>query len=196
MHRMIILFGLYSGSIHAQAAGPSPFDVPGFYVGGEAGARGYQNACEPAALSCDRRDAAWGAFAGYRFNDFISTEAAYLDLGEARATYPRLTSTLDVTGEIDGFGLSALLGIPATGNVRVFARAGAFRWQAKTRSTEFTTEDQGWSATLGAGFEWHAGKSWLLRCQYLYLDDIGGVDTGRANGHVVSLALGYLFEHR
>jgi len=195
MRRTIILLGLWAWSANAQA-GESAFDEPGFYLGGEIGARGYQNACGPEALSCDRRDAAWGGYAGYRFSHFISVEAGYLDLGEARATYPRLTSTLEVTGDIEGYGLSALLGIPATADVRFFVRAGAFRWQAETHSSEFAIEDQAWSAMLGGGFEWHSGRSWLWRCQYLYLDDIGSSNTGRANGHVVSVALGYLFHRR
>src|SRR5262245_41668808 len=100
--RAFLLLGLF---VH-----PAPGQ--GFYLGAAIGARGYDNACEPAALACERRDSAWSAFAGYRFNHRFDIEAAYLDLGESRTTYPRLTSTLEVSGDIDGYDLSALFRMP------------------------------------------------------------------------------------
>jgi OOP family OmpA-OmpF porin len=163
----------------------------GVYLGGAFGARTYDNACEAHALACASRDSAWGAFAGYRFNRRWSFEAGYLDLGDAQATYPRVTSALAVTGHVDGYDLAALFAIPTGNRGQFLLRAGGYRWQAATRSVEFSADDVGWSATAGAAFEWRLGQHWQLRCQYLYLDDLGSGATGRANGHLASVALSY-----
>jgi len=189
------LFAL-AGPAHAQVSASTPSEVPGVYLGGEIGRRGFDNACEPQALSCDRRGTAWGAFAGYRFDHRLAIELGYLDLGQARATYPRTTGTQQVTGDIEGFHLSGLFAVPVAQEVQLFARAGGYRWRANTRSTEFSARDEGWSATAGGGMAWRFDRSWHLRGQYLYLSDIGGSHTGRANGHIVSLGISYFIPYR
>lgn len=181
--RFVLLLGSCLCAANTQA------QDSGIYFGGTIGGRGYDNACQPEALSCERRGTAWGAFTGYRFNPRFGLELGYLDLGEAHANYPRLTGALEVTGDIDGYDFSALYAVMAGPDVRFFLRVGGFRWQAKTRSPEFAFDEEGWSASAGAGFEWHAGRHWQFRCQYLYLNDIGGEETGRANGHVGSLSV-------
>src|SRR5262245_34110573 len=85
---------VFAGSANGQTAEPPPPDTPGIYLGGQFGRSSLNNACQPQALSCDRRDNAWGVFAGYRFSEHIRVELGYLDFGQTRATYPRLTSTL------------------------------------------------------------------------------------------------------
>jgi OOP family OmpA-OmpF porin len=182
--------------VEAGADGASPFDVPGMYIGGEVGASGYANGCEAQALSCDRRATAWGASVGYRFDRLMGVELGYLDLGQAHATYPRSTGPLQVQGDVKGYHVSALFGIPVGENARFFLRAGGYRWQAKTQSTEFETREDGWSATAGGGFEWRMAPSWQLRAQALYLDHIGGTNTGGANGLVASVGIVYFFSAR
>jgi OOP family OmpA-OmpF porin len=168
----------------------------GVYLGGEIRARIFDDACEPQALSCDRRGDSWGAFAGYRFDPHFGLELGFVDLGEARAIYPRLTGTREVDGSIEGYDLSAILGIPAGKDARFFLRAGGFRWRATTSSSEYAAETEGWSFTAGGGFEWSARRSWQLRLQFLYLDDLGDVDTGETNAVVASLAVSYFIRVR
>jgi OOP family OmpA-OmpF porin len=190
MRRILILFGL------CICVSPTFAQDSGIYLGGAFGGRGYDNACEPQATSCDRRGGAWSGYAGWRFHQRFGVEVSYLDLGNARASYPRVTSILDVTGHIEGYDLSALFNIPAGEDVWFFLRAGGFRWQARTRSDEFAFDEEDWSATAGAGFEWRAGRRWQFRGQYQYLNDIGGEETGRANGHVVTFGASYIFTRR
>jgi len=193
-----ILIGSYvaAGPVRSQGIEPSPFETRGAYVGGDIGGSGFHNACEPQALGCDRHGAAWSAFAGYRFGRRLGIELGYLDLGHAHATYPRLTGTLKVTGDIEGWQLSAQYGMPAGQDARFYLQAGGLKWRARTYSAEFTTRDDGWSATLGGGFEWRVAPSWLLRAQYLYLNDLGGTATGGANAHVASLGISYFIPSR
>jgi len=179
------------GAAQAQAGDAMPIDAPGWHVGGAIGARSYHDACGPQALSCDRSGSAWGAFAGYRFEQRIGIELGYVDLGNARASYPRLTSPLQVKGDIAGYDISILYGIPIAQDSQVFLRAGAYRWRAQTHSTEFSMRDDGWSATAGGGFEWRMAPSWRLRGQYLYVNDVGGQATGGGDAHVLSLGLVY-----
>lgn len=96
----------------------------------------------------DKTDTGWKAYAGYRFIPWLSVEAAYADLGKATFNttivdapppFEDLTP-FDIVGTatVDGPQLSALVHLPLPGPFSVFARAGAFRWEAEF--TEFIPE--------------------------------------------------------
>ncbi|MBB6091696.1 OOP family OmpA-OmpF porin [Povalibacter uvarum] len=163
------------------------------YFGGEAGALYYDNACEANALSCDDTDVTAAIFGGYRFNPYLALELSYRDLGEAHATYPRLTSTLDVTGQMRGYGLDVQVSLPINDTWLAYVRGGAFYSQAETRSSEFQAEEDEWAPAAGAGIAWQFRPNWQARIQYLFLSGVGGADTGESNAEIVSLGLSYFF---
>jgi len=166
---------------------------PAAYVGAELGALYYDNACEAAALSCDDTDVAASVFGGYRFNSYLALELAYSDLGEAHATYPRLTTTLDVTGKMRGYGLDLLVSIPINDVLSAYARGGAFYAESETRSAEFRAEETSWSPAAGAGLAWRFQPRWQARLQYLFVSGVGGTQTGESNAEILSLGLSYVF---
>jgi|KBSSwiStaDraftv2_1062776.scaffolds.fasta_scaffold39899_2 OOP family OmpA-OmpF porin len=187
----LIMLAAFAWSYGAPALGQDLFDEPGVYFGVEAGAVDYDNACEPHALACDGSDAAASAFAGYRFSSRLSLELGYHDLGEAVATYPRLTSTVEVTGALDGYDVSVIVGIPVTPKWQAFLRAGAFRSRAETSSEELDAADEDWFGQVGGGIAWHFRPAWQVRFQYLYLPNLGGVDTGEFEGRVLTAGASY-----
>jgi len=190
------VMGLAAGQASAQTPSTAdPFE-PGFYFGAEIGAVSYANACDPTALSCDHSDATAAVFAGYRFATRFMLEFGKRDLGEALAVYPRLTSTIDVVGEVDGYDLSALIRLPFSQTWEAYLRAGAYHWDATTVSPEFSTDESGWSPSAGAGFTWDFLPTWQARFQYLYMRDVGGTETGEANVEMLSAGVSYIFGSR
>jgi OOP family OmpA-OmpF porin len=188
--------GFVADPVDAQEAAPADRFAPSFYVGAEAGATNFDNACDPTALSCDHTDSTGAPFLGYRFDSRFGLELGWRDLGEARATYPRLTSTIDVVGAIEGYDLSALMRFPLSAAWEAYVRAGAFRWDAQTVSPEFSAAESDWSPTAGAGFAWRFRPAWQMRFEYLYLDDAGGTETGETNVETLTVGLSYLFGNR
>ena len=187
---------ILSGALFGQDAvttNTAPALQPGFYLGGQLGYKDYTNACEPHALSCDQDGGIWGAFGGYRVGQHFSLEAGYLNLNEVIAVYPRLTNTVSTTGEMEGYDLSLLLALPFAARWQVYARAGAFNWQAKLTRTTGELNDSGWSPSAGAGITWQFHRSWQARFQYQYLGALGNLAMGEANGQLVMLGLSYFF---
>lgn len=156
----------------------------------------YGNACDPTALSCDHSDATSAVFGGYRFASRFIIELGKRDLGEARAVYPRLTSTIEVVGEADGYDFSALMRLPLSQTWEAYLRVGAFHWDAATESSEFSAGDSAWSPSAGGGFAWSFRPSWQARFQYLYIGDVGGTETGEANVEMLSAGVSYSFGGR
>ncbi len=58
-----------------------------FYLGSKWGLNHYQHACESWGLDCDKNSIVAAVFTGYQFNNNIAVEAAYINLGDAKASY-------------------------------------------------------------------------------------------------------------
>jgi OmpA-OmpF porin, OOP family len=177
----------------AQDVTASERYATGFYVGGELGALYYTDACEASAVSCDRGTWTAAVFGGYQINAHLALELSYRDLGEARAVYPRLTSTLEVSGNVQGYELAALASIPISRAWQAYLRGGAFYWDAETRSSEFRSSENGWSPSVGAGVAWQFRPAWKTRIEYLYLANLGGAKTGESSGAILSVGVCYVF---
>jgi len=179
--------------VFAQAAVPAEPDESGFYVGADIGTLHYNDACDATALSCDHTAGAAGVFGGYRFNSRIALELEYRDLGETSATYPRFTGAIEATGDVDGYGLAVLIGFPLTPDVHAYLRGGAFDWRAHVRTPETETSETDWSAAGGGGVAWRFRPSWEARMEYVFLDNIGGAETGETDTQVLSIGVSRFF---
>lgn len=167
-----------------------------FYLGADLGTRYYNDACEATALSCDHTAGAAGVFGGYRFGPRIALEVGYRDLGETSATYPRLTGTIETTGDVDGYQLALLLAFPLRSDAHAYLRGGAFYWRANVRSPETNVSDADWSAAGGGGAAWRFRPSWEARMEYVYLDNIGGAETGETDTQLFSIGVNHFFGRR
>lgn len=186
-------FGTAAIPAAAQVRSQTGPVTAGAYVGADVALRHYDNACLVNALSCDDTGPAAGVFGGYRFGSRWSLELGYYDLGEADAVYPRLTTTLDVTGTIDGYALTALAAFPLTDTWEVFVRGGAFRWDAATASREFAASASDWSPAAGVGIGWHFRPAWQARLHYLMIADAGDATTGETHGQLLAAGVSYRF---
>jgi len=180
----------------AQDAAPTDPGDSGFYLGADVGTLHYSNACEATALSCDHTASAAGVFGGYRFGSRIAFELGYRDLGGASATYPRLTGTIETTGDVDGYELAVLIAFPLWPDAHAYLRGGAFSWRAHARTPEADVSETGWSAAGGGGMAWRFRPSWEGRMEYVYLDNIGGAATGETDTQVISIGVRHFFSRR
>lgn len=110
-------------------------------------------------------------FGGYNFNNNISFEAAFINLGE-----------FDLKGSIvsvDVFGAEAsVVGKISIGRFSIFGKGGFFFWEAdaSTGNIIFATDD-GVDPTYGFGFEYNLKNSrWNIRAEWQKFQDVSGSD--------------------
>jgi OOP family OmpA-OmpF porin len=164
-----------------------------FYLGGKLGLNHYQHACESWSLDCDKNSVAAGVFAGYQFTRNIAVEAAYIDLGDAKATYLENGNNYQHTGNMKGIELSALGLLPISNDVAAFAKLGGFNWYGSNKGPFNKSEADDWSATVGAGLTYQLSDAWQARFEYQYFDHLGNDAIGGTNAHFTSLGISYQF---
>lgn len=118
---LLALFGGWSAA-HAE-------NEQGFYVGGGVGQFNVQiddiDETDEAIERLDDDDTSWKLFAGYRFNPFISLEAAYIDFGGPSDTAEASGSSGDYQVELSGFA-PYVIGTLPLGPVELFAKVGYY----------------------------------------------------------------------
>lgn len=104
------------------------------------------------SVDVDDSDTGFKVFGGYRFNDFVALEAAYVDLGSIEASISG-DGTFDggegsepfsfsgsASADVKGYGVNAIVGYPVLGLVNVFASVGAFRWESDASGSITATD--------------------------------------------------------
>ena len=166
---------------------------PYFYLGGKLGINHYQDACELWSLDCDKDSAAAGLFAGYQFNNNFAFEAAYLKLGEAKATYLETGVEQTYIGSMHGFEFSALASINLTDDLAAFAKAGTFNWFGENKNDEAPHKSYSWAPTVGTGLSYQITKNWQARVEYQYFHELGNRTLGSSSSHLTTLGVRYSF---
>jgi OOP family OmpA-OmpF porin len=165
-----------------------------FYLGIKAGSNYYQNACEPWATNCEHRDFAYGAFAGYRFNENFSIEAGYLDLGQVNAVYPESGLQQPYMGTVNSWELGVSFDLPVTDSLAAFVKISANYWSAENRSQARILKDDGWSPAGEVGLTYQLSENFQTRLSYQYIDGLGSDKVGGSNGHIAWLGITYQFK--
>ena len=172
-----------------QAALPTSY----FYLGGKLGVNHYQHGCEAWSLDCDKNSFAAGVFTGYQFNDNFAVEAAYIDLGDAKASYLENGNVYQHTGSMEGVELSALGSLFITEKISAFAKAGVFNWHGSNKGPFNKTNADDWSTTVGAGITYQLNDAWQARFEYQYFNNLGNDTIGGTNAHLTSIGISYQF---
>lgn len=113
----------------------------------------------PAGFGCDKRDQAWKAYIGGKFNNTIGLEVGYVDFGD----FNRGGGTTNAKG-VD---LALLAGIPFGQNSSAFVKLGG----AYTRTnvggvaspTFATGRESGWGSRYGLGASIGINQNWAVR---------------------------------
>jgi len=101
----------------------------GFYVGGGVGQFNVKiddvDDADDAIERLDDDDTSWKLFAGYRFNPYLSLEAAYIDFGGPSDSIDASGSSGDYKVEASGFA-PYVVGTLPVGPVELFAKVGYY----------------------------------------------------------------------
>ncbi len=156
------------------AAIPAHAADNGIYLGGSVGQSGvkFDDTFDGTKLKYDASSTGYKLIGGWRFVDWLSVEANYVDLG---------TADDKVLGEkietdVSGFSVSAVGFLPV-GPVDLFARVGAINWNAdlKAPSLGLKGSDDGTDLTYGVGVQFRVW-SLSLRGEYERYD-VSDADT-------------------
>lgn len=159
----------------------------------------------------DDSDTGWKAYAGYRFNAFFAVEGGYVDLGKASflTTITDAPPPLDAitpfqvqgTAEATGVNLVAIAGVPLGSAAFVFAKAGAFYWEADFTErvpglavTRLSRSESDTKPTYGVGLELRLGEAARIRAEWERFEEVGSGIGGREGTDVDLASAGLTFE--
>jgi hypothetical protein len=151
---LFALSGAWTAAAHAE-------NDSGFYVGGGVGQFNVQiddvDDTDEAIERLDDDDTSWKLFAGYRFNPYISLEAAYIDFGGPSDTFEASGSSGDYQVELSGFA-PYVIGTLPLGPVELFAKVGYYFYDVDVTADlddlggdVFSSSDSGEDLLYGAG---------------------------------------------
>jgi OOP family OmpA-OmpF porin len=170
--------------------------VTGFYVGGAFGQGEAGNWCDtsgaPAGVglsSCDDKDSAWKAFAGYRFSRHFAAEATYINFGEYSGTVTAGAASATVNADATGWGVAALGIVPLGNNFELFGKLGFMRGESEATVTvgafSGTVGDKGTELHYGVGGIYNFTRNLGVRVEWENVND--------ADLSVLSIGLQYRF---
>ena len=159
----------------------------------------------------DKKDTAWKLYGGYRFNRFFAAEAGYADLGKASfsttivaapvGTTPSPPFPIHATATARGVFLSALVHVPVGDAFSVFAKAGAFRSEAKFTEVITTTGAERVSRTqrrtdanVGVGLQWAFSPTLSARVELERFSKVGREIGGREGRDVDFVSAGIVLQ--
>lgn len=159
----------------------------------------------------DKNDTGWKAYAGYRFNRFLAAEGGYADLGEASfnttivaapsGTTPSPPFPIHAAATARGAFLTAIAHWPVMQDLSLFAKAGAFRSDAKfteviqeTGVTRVSRTESRTDANYGAGLQWMFSGTVGARLEWERFRNIGRGIGGREGRDVDFVSAGLMMQ--
>jgi len=122
-----------------------------YYFGGTIGPSQGSGYCSGVS-DCENEDTAWKLLAGFKMNDKLATEMAYLSLGDMHKTSP------DNISDSSAFTVTAVGSLPLTEQFDVFAEGGLTRWNSDN--------EKGFGVTYGLGAKMHINESASIRAEW------------------------------
>ena len=163
-----------AAALFGMTALPAYSTDNGIYLGASVGAGGiqFEDRFDGESVDYDAGSTAFKAIAGWRFLDWLSVEANYVDLGSGDDK----VQGEKIETDFNGVSLSAV-GFLAVGPIDLFARAGAIDWSADVSAPGLGIKggDDGIDFTYGIGAQFRVW-SLSLRAEY-ELFDVTDADT-------------------
>jgi OOP family OmpA-OmpF porin len=158
----------------------------------------------------DDSDTGWKAYVGYRFNPFFAIEGGYVDLGKATfstnivsapSPYDAFTPfQIHGTAEATGYNLTAIVGMPLGSAAFLFAKGGAFYWDADFTETipgfgtRVARSESDTKLTYGAGLELGLSHGLRIRGEWERFEEVGSGIGGREGTDVDLASVGLMYE--
>ena len=109
-------------------------------------------------------------FGGWQFHRYFGVEAAFVDLGEAK--YDGTFNGTPITGgklKVNGLNFSVVARLPLGERFALFAKGGAFVWEAEAKDTAagvpFTSKTDGTGGSGGIGISYEITRNIELRTE-------------------------------
>lgn len=135
----------------------------GFYLGGGVGRVTLKDSI--AGYRIRATDTGLKVFGGYRFNEFGSLEAAYLESTPNDSLYG-----VNIESDASAIQGSALWQVPISNRFEAFVRFSIIAWEAKNSATDgqslVTQENDGTDLGLGIGAAFYPSPRLGLRAEY------------------------------
>ena len=133
----------------------------------------------------DANDSSWKLFTGYRFNKYLSVEAAYVNFGEPGDDFTADGTSGDYSIGLSGFAPYVVGTIPL-GPVELSAKLGYYFYDLKVNSdfdslggNLFSSDDSGEDVVYGVGVGMTFMEHLNTRFEYEWVD-IDGTNTANA----------------
>lgn len=175
---------LVTGQVNAQSDNES-----GLYIGGGVGQFNVEidglDGVDEAIDGLDADDTAWKAFVGWRLNQYLSLEAAYVDFGGPEDEFTATGSSGDYRVELSGFAPYVVATVPL-GPVELSGRLGYYFYDVETRADfddisqdVFTSDNSGEDLLYGVGVGVTLFERLNARLEYEIID-LEGADDANA----------------
>ena len=133
---------------------PLPSVADSWYAGGSLGQAFVDETINGIDLDAD--STTLRVFAGYEFNDHVSLEASYLDLGTFRDSVDVAGTRVPIAADADGFSFAVLGRLPLSDALALRGKAGVFFWDGQSRVGDVIETDpseQNAFFGVGVGYE-------------------------------------------
>jgi OOP family OmpA-OmpF porin len=165
-------------------------NMSSFYVGATFGQSDFGSCEAPAGVSCDTKDTAWRALAGYQFNRNFAAEIGYHNLGEVKFSGAGLDATTKVNAwELVGVGL-----LPFANQFAGYAKLGGYHAKTELSGNLGSADDTNTGLTYGVGLQWDPMPPLGVRVEWQRYNDVGGDNS--AKGDISVLSLGAIWRFR
>ena len=176
MTRLLTLLSLTMATATATAQSPFPAPPPpslsAAYVGATIAYAQAKSGCvgvlAGGGRSCDDKDPAFGAFAGYRFNRYLGAELGFRYLGKVRAS--GTGSSADIQTLVAD--LTVLGMVPIEDRFAAYVRLGGYYAMQKA-SVAGVAEENSTDLTYGGGLQWDFAGGLGLRAEWQRYKKVG-----------------------
>ncbi|MGH8660556.1 MAG: outer membrane beta-barrel protein [Burkholderiales bacterium] len=123
--------------------------------------------------TCEDKDTTWKIFGGYQFSSYFGYEVGLADLGERPASFSGLGAA---SARFRIFELLLVGTLPVSREFAVYAKAGAFGWDADytfAPGVAASADANGTDFTFGIGVTYRLTRNAALRLEWQRYRDIG-----------------------
>lgn len=143
-------------------------------------------------FTADEKDSSWKIFGGYRFDENLSVEFAYVDLGEATVVAVNGGLTDTYRAAVTGLGLSGIGSLPVGNNFSLFGRFGLILWDSDLQVCFEgigcgSGTESGTDLAFGFGAKLDLARNLGLRAEYT-MYDIDKLEAGTGDFTVLSIS--------
>lgn len=124
-----------------------------WFIGGAAGAAQVDEDFD--GLPLDDNASSFRLYGGYRFNDYLAVEGAYVDLGEFEQSFNIIGLPVNLSADADGFAAAVMGAVPLGERFDLEGRLGLFFWDGRASAGTLAADpsDENLFLGLGASFD-------------------------------------------